>query len=72
MKTVDWTRDKSGVLVTLQLNEFELTGLVALVEEGQRRLHGKPETKDLHAEMHATADEFRSLLGHLELLSANE
>ena len=55
-------------MVTLQLDEFELTTLAALVEQGQRRLHGKHGRRGLHDNMTAVADEFRSLLGHLELL----
>jgi len=72
MKTVDLTRGKAGTAVTLELNEFELTTLVALVEQGQQRLHGGREPRDLHHSMSAIADEFRSLLGHLELLAADD
>jgi hypothetical protein len=72
MKTIDLTSDKAGTLVTLQLNELELTTLAALVEQGQQRLHGKRGLRDLHDNITAIADEFRSLLGHLELLSADD
>ena len=72
MKTVDLARDRNGTLVTLELSEFELTTLVALVEEGRQRLSGGPLLPALQREMVATADEFCSLLGHLELLAADE
>jgi hypothetical protein len=72
MKTVDLARNRNGTLVTLELSEFELTTLVALVEEGRQRLHGNPEVTALHQVMTATADEFCSLLGHLELVAAEE
>ena len=69
MKTVDLARDSAGTVVTLELSEFELTILVALVEEGRQRLRSVPA---LQRDMIATADEFCSLLGHLELLAADE
>ncbi len=72
MKTVDLTTDKAGTLVTVQLNELELTTLVALVEQGQQRLDGHHGVDGLHDTMTAIADEFRSLLGHLELLAAGD
>jgi hypothetical protein len=72
MKTVNLTAGKAGATVTLELNELELTTLVALVEQGQQRLHGKQGMAGLHANMVAVADEFRSLLGHLELLAADD
>lgn len=72
MKTVDLTTDKAGTLVTVQLNELELTTLVALVEQGQQRLDGHHGVDGLHDTMTVIADEFRSLLGHLELLAAGD
>ena len=75
MKTVDLSRGRAGAVVTLELNELELTTLVALVEQGQRGLHGGrgvQELHELHEKMAAIADEFRSLLGHLELLVADD
>ena len=69
MKTIDLSTGKAGALVTLELNEYELTVLVALVEQGKQRLHGK---LGLHKSMAAVADEFGSLLGHLELLAADD
>jgi hypothetical protein len=72
MKTVDLARDRHGTLVTVELSEFELTSLVALVEEGRRRLHSNVDVLALHRDMTATADEFCSLLGHLELLATDE
>lgn len=72
MKTVNLARDGHGTQVTLELSEYELTTLVALVEEGKQRLRGEPPASALHRDMNATADEFCSLLGHLELLAADE
>ena len=72
MKTVDLTRGEAGTAVTLELDELELTTLVALVEQGQQRLYGGRELRGLHESMLAIADEFRSLLGHLELLAADD
>ena len=72
MKTIDLTRGKAGTAVTLELNELELTTLVSLVEQGQQRLHGSRDMRGLHQSMCAIADEFRSLLGHLELLAADD
>lgn len=72
MKTVDLTRGSSGVAVTLELNELELTILTALVEQGQQQLRSASPSLALHGHMAAVANEFRSLLGHLELLAADE
>lgn len=72
MKTIDLTQDRAGILVTLQLSEFELTTLVALVEEGRQRLHSGLATGVLQQTMAATAEEFCSVLGHLELLAADK
>lgn len=72
MKTLDLARDRTGTRVTVELSEFELTTLVALVEEGRQRLRGEPRVPALQRDMIATADEFCSLLGHLELLATDE
>jgi hypothetical protein len=72
MKTVNIRAGKAGATVTLELNELELTTLVSLVEQGQQRLHGRHGMAGLHRDMVAIADEFRSLLGHLELLAADD
>ena len=75
MKTVDLATDRNGTIVTLELNEFELVALAALVEQGRRLLAGRPHgtaLPELQARMVATADEFCALLGHLELLSTDE
>ena len=64
MKTVD-LKDN---LVTLELTEFELTVLAALVEQGQLQLSGGNRGGTLlHSKMTQVASEFRSLLGHLDL-----
>ncbi len=72
MKTIDLRSDKGGVAVTLELSELELTTLVALVEQGQLRLHTDLDSVTLHQNMTGIAEEFRSLLGHLELLAVDE
>jgi hypothetical protein len=72
MKTVALTRDACGTVVTLELNEVELTTLVALVEQGQRHLGNSQSQRALHAGMQGIANEFCSLLGHLELLPADD
>jgi hypothetical protein len=72
MKTVDLVRDTGGVFVTLELSELELTTLAALVEQGQLRLHTDLDTVSLHQNMTGIANEFRSLLGHLELVAADD
>ena len=71
MKTVSLSSDESGPAVTLRLTEFELTALVALVEEGRSLLEGHDPESPLHAGMANIASEFCSLLGHLELLASN-
>ena len=72
MKTVALTKDHVGGRVVLELNELELTSLVALVEQGQLQLRNRPQLQPLHAHMTAIADEFCSLLGHLELVPVDE
>lgn len=72
MKTLDLKNDRTGARLTLQLEEFELTSLVALVEQGMLQLGGSEEQRSLHARMASVAAEFCSLLGHLELLAADE
>ena len=72
MKTIDLTNARSGVQLTLQLDEFELTSLVALVEQGARQLGDREQPGSLHAQMASIATEFCSLLGHLELLAADD
>ena len=72
MKTVALTQEPSGAVITLALTELELTTLAALVEQGQHRLGRNPQLAQLHSTMDHIADEFRSLLGHFELLVAND
>ncbi|MEJ2531650.1 MAG: hypothetical protein P8Y92_07615 [Halioglobus sp.] len=68
MKTVSISETPDGTTVTVELTEFELTALVALVEEGRKRLTGSRETALIQAQLGLVADEFTRLLGHLELL----
>ncbi|MEM8660048.1 MAG: hypothetical protein AAGF35_04100 [Pseudomonadota bacterium] len=80
MKTIDLARRNNDTMVTVQLSEYELALLVALVEQGKRQLQDHPASAVLQGHVSAllrskmkdTADEFCSLLGHLELLAANE
>ena len=72
MRTIALASDSDGAVVTLELTELELTTLAALVEQGQGRLFGNPQLAPLHSTMHAIAAEFRSVLGHLELLAASD
>ena len=55
--------------ITVELTEFELTALAALVERAQRSIAGQ-QGKDLeiHEAINRVADEFRALLGHFELV----
>ena len=68
MKTVKLSDTPDGARVTLELTEFELTALVALVEEGRKRLPENSGATLIQARMGLVADEFTRLLGHLELL----
>lgn len=72
MKTVALTKNHAGGQVVLELNELELTSLVALVEQGQLQLRDRQQLQPLYARMTAIADEFCSLLGHLELVPVDE
>ena len=68
MKTVAMSDTPCGSRVTLELTEFELTTLVALVEEGRKRLTDNSDPGLIHTNMGLVAEEFTRLLGHLELL----
>jgi len=70
MKTVAMSDTPGGARVTVELNEFELTALVALVEEGRKRLTENSDRGHIQTSMGLVADEFTRLLGHLELLQA--
>lgn len=72
MKTVTMSETPDGPRVTVELTEFELTALVALVEEGRKRLTGSGETSPIQSRMGLVADEFTRLLGHLELLQTED
>ena len=64
------TRALAEECITVELTEFELTALVALVERGQN-LVGRDSGKgrEIRQAIHEVADEFRTLLGHFELTS---
>ena len=72
MRTTCLTEDR----VTVELTEFELTALVALVERGQDgvSLDRNSGHYEMRQTIHTVANEFRSLLGHFELAvqAANE
>lgn len=72
MKTVALQRSCGESTVTVEFTDTELTVLVALIEQGRKRLHNADGLVHLHQRIDAMADEFCSLLGHLELLAANE
>lgn len=72
MKTIALQRSRSESAVTVEFTDTELTMLVALVEEGRKRLRPADGLKHLHQRFDATAEEFASLLGHLELLETND
>jgi len=72
MKTLAIDAGPMGSTVSLELTEFELTALVALVEEGRIRLTRGDSRSSLHQRFEYIADEFSRLLAHFELLSAND
>ena len=56
--------------ITVELTEFEVTALAALIERGQETvpLEGcEQEGQGIRYAIHTVANEFRSLLGHFEL-----
>lgn len=64
MKTTGLTDDT----VTIEMTEFEVTALAALVERAQRTVSlDDSDSHGIRAAIHAVADEFRSVLGHFEL-----
>jgi hypothetical protein len=72
MKTLAIDAGPMGSTVSVELTEFELTALVALVEEGRERLTRGDKRSSLHQRFEYIADEFSQLLAHFELLSAND
>ncbi len=70
MKTISLQDGHDGIRVAVEFNELELTALAALVEQGQRYLPAG-RASALHRCMHRVAEEFLSLLGHLELSPAD-
>ena len=72
MKTAAMRQHPDAATVTVELNEFELTALVALVEEGRKRLTENARGGLIQARMGLVADEFMRLLGHLELLQTED
>ena len=72
MKTIALQKNHGKSAVTVEFADTELTVLVALVEEGRKRLHYTAGLEHLHQGFDATAEEFCSLLGHLELHETND
>ena len=69
MKTTRLAEDT----VTIELTEFELTALAALVERAQNTVTlEQGDRHGIRAAIHAVADEFRSLLGHFELTASRD
>ncbi len=63
MKTATFHQDS----ITVELTEFEMTALVALVERGQEGVESEPgDYACIRTAINEVADEFRSLLGHFE------
>jgi len=57
--------------ITVELTEFEVTALAALVERGQLGIDLKePDTTCIRTAISEVADEFKSLLGHFELTAS--
>jgi hypothetical protein len=55
--------------ITVELTEFELTALAALVERAQHGIrHERRGDLEIHEAIDRVANEFRSLLGHFELV----
>ena len=72
MKTTCISDNPVAVRIGLELDEFELTALVALVEQGKQRLRGREQSSGLHQAIDVVADQFCSLLAHLELAAMEE
>lgn len=72
MKTTFISDNPVAARIGLELDEFELTALVALVEQGKQRLRGREQSSDLHLAIDVVADQFCSLLAHLELAAMEE
>jgi len=72
MKTLAIDASPLGNTVAIELSELELTALVALVEQGRKRMGRREAQFFLHQRFDQIADEFSSLLAHFELLAAND
>ena len=68
MKTISLNEDQ----VSVELTEFEMMALAALVERGQEDVKvTENDSTCIGLAINRVATEFRSLLGHFELLSAD-
>ncbi len=68
MRTIELTTDTLSV----QLTEFELMALAALVEKGQLHVTVKHADDDcIGKAINEVADEFKCLLGHFSLAQAS-
>ena len=67
MKTTHLTAER----ITVEMTEFELTALAALVERAQQSVgRERRDNLEIHDAIERVANEFRSLLGHFELVDA--
>ena len=65
MRTIELASDT----VCVEFTEFELMALAALVERGQEDVNVQPDDDGcIGLAINRTATEFRSLLGHFELM----
>ncbi|MEP5764355.1 MAG: hypothetical protein ABJ308_07165 [Halieaceae bacterium] len=65
MKTIDLDQDR----ITVEFTEFEIAALSALVERGQLGIEvDASDTSGIRYVITETATEFRSLMGHFELM----
>ena len=66
MRTVDFNADN----VVVELTEFEITTLSALIERGLFGVaHRADDSDGIYPAIHRVAGEFRALGGHFELMN---
>ena len=69
VKTIDLAKDT----VVIEFTEFEMTALAALVERGQFGIEvNAGDTHSIRRAITSVANEFRSLLGHFDLMAPEE
>lgn len=66
------TLDIGAETVSVEITEFEMMALAALVERGQEDVSvAEEDASCIGTAINQVATEFRSLLGHFDLFSAN-